>query len=218
MDLNSCQQVDLAGVYVMLKYKSRIYRNRSLTYSDVIISRFGENEFTAKELVILTENSRSAKLLSELKMRGIVERVDRGKYRVLPLSERPDTRIIEWRRARNIIINAPWKKAWTGSTTVEVWTNGRYKISPNPYLRVFHLSVLKPELDKWRKYLRRFGISYSGKKRVGCFVDLKRSLKVNSTIVAGEPAITKGEVLKLIRNHPGIYAGTCELIESGISI
>ncbi len=190
----------------------------TLTYSDVIISRFGENEFTAKELAILTGNSRSAKLLSELKMRGIVERVDRGKYRVLPLSERPDTRIMEWDRVRNIITHAPWKKAWTGSTAVEVWTNGRYKISPNPYLRVFHIIILKSELDEWRKYLRRSGISYSGKKRVGCYVDLKCSSKVNSTIITGEPVITKNEVLKLIRNHPGIYAGACELIESGISI
>ena len=185
----------------------------ALTYLDVIISRFGENEFTAKELAILTGNSRSAKLLSELKMRGIVERVGRGKYRVPPLYERPDTRIIEWERVRNVIINAPWKKAWTGSTAVEVWTNRRYKISPNPYLRVFHLLILKSELDEWKKYLRRSGVSYSGKKRVGSFVDLQCSSKVNLTIVAGEPVIPKDEVLRLIRSHPGIYAGAWELIE-----
>lgn len=185
----------------------------ALTYLDVIISRFGENEFSTKELAIITGNPRSAKLLSDMKMKGIVERVGRGKYRVLPLSERPDTRIIEWERVRNVIVNAPWKKAWTGSTAVEVWTNGRYKLSPNPYLRVFHLLILKSELDEWKKYLRRFGISYSGKKRVGSFVDLKCSSKVNSTMVAGEPVIPKDGVLRLIRNHPGIYAGACELIE-----
>lgn len=67
-----------------------------LTYLDPIISRFGESEFTTEEPTFLTGNSRSAKLLSELKMKGFVKRMGRGKYRVLPLSERPDPRLIEW--------------------------------------------------------------------------------------------------------------------------
>lgn len=184
-----------------------------LTYSDVTISLFGEEEFTTAEFTAITGNSRSAKLLSELKMRRIVERIGRGKYRVLPLSERPDTRIIEWERVKNIIMKAPWDKAWTGSTAVEIWTNGRYKISPNPYLRVFHLLIHKSEIEEWKKYLRRSGVSYSGKKRVGSFVDLKVTSKINSTIVAGEPVIPKDEVLRIIRNHPGLYGEAGGLIE-----
>ncbi|EQB65354.1 MAG: hypothetical protein AMDU2_EPLC00011G0040 [Thermoplasmatales archaeon E-plasma] len=66
-----------------------------LTYLDILISRFGDEAFTASEFMTVTGNTRPAKLLSELKMRGVVERIDRGMYRVLPLSERPDMRIIE---------------------------------------------------------------------------------------------------------------------------
>ncbi|EQD69513.1 sigma-70 like region 4 HTH domain-containing protein [mine drainage metagenome] len=184
-----------------------------LTYLDVIISLFGEEEFTTAEFRAVTGNFRSAKLLSELKMRGVVERIGRGEYRVLPLSKRPDTRIIEWERVRNIITKAPWDKAWAGSTAVEIWTNGRYKISPNPYLRVFHLLVHKSEVEEWKKYLRKSGISYSGKKRVGSFVNLEVTSKINSTLVAGEPVIPKDEVLRIIKNHPGLYADAGELIE-----
>ena len=116
-------------------------------------------------------------------------------------------------RVRNAIIDAPWEKAWTGSTAVEAWTGRRYKISPNPYLRVFHLIIYKSELEERKNYLRRFGVSYSGKKRVGSFVDLECSSKVNATVVEGEPVIPKEEVLKIIRSHPGIYAGAEKLIE-----
>jgi hypothetical protein len=183
-----------------------------LTYLDALISRFGDEAFTASEFEAVTGNTRPAKLLSELKMRGVVERMGRGTYRVLPLPERPDKRMIEWERVRNIILNAPWNKAWTGSTAVEIWTNGRYKISPNPYLRVFHLLVHKSEMEEWKKYLRRSGVSYSGKKRVGSFVSLEATLKIKSTLVAGEPVIPKDEVLRIIKNHPALYAEASELI------
>jgi hypothetical protein len=184
-----------------------------LTYLDVIISRFGETEFTTEEFTLLTGSSRSAKLLSELKMKGYVTRVGRGKYKVSPMSERLDTRLIEWERVRNIVLNAPFKKAWTGSTAVEVWTNGRYKISPNPYLRVFHLMIYKSELDEWHRYLMRFGVSYIGKKKIGSFVSLEKSSKFEATMIAGEPVIPRDMVLKLIRSHPGLYEGAEKLIE-----
>lgn len=180
---------------------------------DVIISRFGEEKFTTREFADLTGNSRPAKLLSELKMRGAVERMGRGAYRVLPLSERPDLRIAEWERVRDIILRAPWDMAWTESTAVELWTNGRYRISPNPYLRVFHLLVHRSELEEWERYLRRLGVSYSGKKRVGSYVDLKGSVEFESVTVSGEPVIPKDEVLRIIKEHPGLYAGADELIE-----
>ena len=184
-----------------------------LTYLDALILRFGDEAFTTSEFEAVTGNTRPAKLLSELKMRGAVERIGRGSYRVLPLFERPDKRMIEWERVKNIILNAPWDKAWTGSTAVEIWTNGRYKISPNPYLRVFHLLVNRSEMEEWKKYLKRSGVSYSGKKRVGSFVDLKVTSRINSTLVSGEPVIPKDEVLRIIRNHPGLYAEAGELIE-----
>ena len=184
-----------------------------LTYFDAIISRFGENEFSVKDLTNLTGNSRSSKLLSEMKMRGIVERIGRGKYRVLSISERSDRRLIEWERIRMLIIKAPWKKAWAGSTAVEIWTDGKYKVSPNLYLKVFHLLINKSELEEWKRYLTRFGVSFSGKKRVGACVVLESSPNVDLVTVAGEPVIPKDDVLRLIRSHPGLYAGAEDLIE-----
>jgi hypothetical protein len=110
-------------------------------------------------------------------------------------------------------MKAPWDKAWTESTAVEIWTNGKYKIFPNPYLRVFHLLVQKSEIEEWKKYLRRSGVSYSRKKRVGSFVDLRVTSKFDSTLVAGEPVIPKGEVLRIIKNHPGLYTEAGKLID-----
>lgn len=183
-----------------------------LTYADVIALKFGEREFTTKDLAIATDNTRAAKLLSDLKMRGLVERIDRGTYHLLTPSKRPDLREAEWKRVKAVVNIAPWRHAWTGSTAVEIWTDGRYIISPNPFLRIFHLAILRGDETKWMKYLTRRGVSFIGKKRVGAIVKLFPKARLNIKLRGGEPIISKGATIELIRSHPGLYAGAEELI------
>ena len=53
-------------------------------YADAAALLFGAREFSAREFALRTANPRAAKLLSELKRRGLVARVGRGLYRNLP--------------------------------------------------------------------------------------------------------------------------------------
>lgn len=184
-----------------------------MTYADVLTYAFGEKEFTTKDVSYLTGNSRPGKLLSEMKSRGIVERVGRGTYRCLKPEERPDLRRSEWNRVKRLLFKAPWPKAWTGSDAVELWTNGKYRVYPNAFAHTYSLAVREEDYDNWIDYLKSHGVSTRRSKSIGAYVDLHRVSRLEYVELDGEPVISKGMTIKLIREHPGIYAGAEDLIE-----
>lgn len=187
-------------------------RNMSLTYTDVGTHIFGAREFPASEFARRTGNPRAAKLLSELVVRGVVERTRRGRYRFLGPAERPDLREVEWDRVRKVILSGPEPKAWTGATAVEAWTRGRYVVSPSPYSRIFELAVKEEAVESWRKFLAANRVSVCARKRVGGSVKLHPLATVHRVYVEGEPVIPRRETIALIREHPGVYASAEELV------
>ena len=195
-----------------IKYIFRRYRNMSLTYADVGSHIFGEREFKAIDLARRTGNPRAAKILSELVIRGVVTRTRRGYYKFLRPAERPDLRAAEWTRVRDVVLNGPAPKAWDGSSAVEAWTGGRYTVSPSVYARVFHLAVPNTAVALWREYLSRHAVSTESRKRVGARVELRGVARLHVANVNGEPVIPRSDVLRLIREHPGIYANAEELL------
>jgi hypothetical protein len=186
-----------------------------LTYADIGAYLFGEREFSTGEFSRLTGNPRAAKVLSELAIRGVVSRRDRGRYKFLRPSERPDLRAREWERIREILLRGPEPKAWDGSTAVEVWTEGRYFVSPSLFTRVFHLVVPEGNVAAWEGYLARHGISLNGRKRVGARVVIRGTTAFRRTMVGGEPVVPREEVVATIRASPGLYADAEGLVLGG---
>jgi len=190
----------------------RYYRNMALTYSDVGAHIFGEREFDAAEFGRRTGNPRAAKVLSELLVRGVVARKRRGRYRFLRPSERPDLRIFEWRRMREIALGGPDPKTWDGPTAVEAWTGGRYRVSPTVFTAVFHVAVPKGATPNWERYLSNHGVSLKGRKRIGARIELREVRRVRAEVLNGEPVPPREVVLSMIRAHPGIYANAEALV------
>lgn len=184
----------------------------ALTYADVGAHIFGEREFDASEFARRTGNPRAAKVLGELLLRGVVARVRRGRYRFLRPSERPDLRLHEWSRVRSVILDGPEPKAWDGASAVEVWTGGRYRVAPNVYSTIFSVVVPAGSLPLWRAYLSTRGISLRSRKRVGPRVELREEARLHPSKIDGEPVISRDAVVRLIREHPGIYADAEKLL------
>jgi hypothetical protein len=178
----------------------------SITYLDAIDHLYGTHEFTSRDFSTRVGNPRAAKLLSDLKRRGYVARTGRGRYRRLEASERPDLRPFEWRRVHDILLHGPGPKAWAGETAVELWTGGRYRISPSVFVRFFTLAVPRQSLAAWRKFLRARGLSPDRKKRIGARVELIPVEDLKVTFLSGEPVLPRASVVELIRAHPGIFA------------
>ncbi|MBX8634336.1 MAG: hypothetical protein KHF84_07520 [Thermoplasmata archaeon] len=186
----------------------------SLTYYDIITLTFGESEFTSDELAARTGSTRAPKLLNELKMRGYVMRTARGRYRALKPSERPDLRENEWNRARKIILAGPEPKAWTGASAVELWTGMRYCLAPSVYLREFHIAIPEGRSSMWKNYLRSSGVPTGGKRKIGVIVKLYPSRNLRIEHLLGEPVISREETVRIIREHPSLYASAEGLLIS----
>lgn len=181
-------------------------------YVDVIDHLYGASEFTVRDFSTRVGNPRAGKLLSDLKARGHVARVGRGRYRRLGPSERPDLRSFEWRRVREVLLKGPGRKAWTEESAVEVWTGGRYRTSPSAFVRVFTLAVPSDSLNEWARYLRSKGLSPNSRRKIGSRIELRPVRRLKVTFVGGEPVIPRADVLQLIRSHPGIFANAEELV------
>jgi hypothetical protein len=185
----------------------------SLTYADVGAHIFGERVFDAGEFGRRTGNPRPAKVLSELVIRGVVARKGRGHYRFLRPNERPDLRIREWERVREVVLDGPDPKAWDGASAVEVWTKGRYRVSPSMYYRIYSVAVPKNHRRLWVPYLAKHGLSLRSRKRVGARVEIREVPSFMSENLDGESVLPRKDVVALIRAHPGIFAGAEVLLD-----
>lgn len=184
-----------------------------MTYSDVLSLHFRDSEFTAEDVRILLRLDRSAKLLSDLKFKGIVERTGRGKYRLLSPSERVDNRSHEWTRIERIVRSSPYEYAFTWSSAVEKWTNGAYIIGPNPYYRPYYIEVNVKDLGKWNEYLIEHSVPSVGNRKIGAVVNLIPRKHVSYTLLNGDKVISKKKTIELIREHRGLFAEADDLIE-----
>lgn len=189
----------------MLKCSSAKTGIVGLTYLDAAATLFGERAFSVSEFADRIGTPRAAKVLNEMKTRGLVERVGRGRYRILRPSERPDLRRVEWRRIRDAVLEAPMWKAWADASAVEAWTEGRYKVSPSPFIRDFHVAVHESDVAVWWDYLKVHRIPTGG-KHIGGHVRLEPVPDdFAAERVHGEPVIPRRDVVRLIRSKPALY-------------
>jgi hypothetical protein len=185
----------------------------SPTYFEAISLAFGTHPFTASEFSSRIGTDRATRLLSEMKMRGWIERTGRGLYRVLSPEERPDMRASEWTRVNRVLLDAPLPMAWGDADAVRVWTGGRYTVSPSAYLREFHIEVPTATKAAWLEHLRAHRISTDTRRRVGSRVVLTPSRRFRRSIHRGEPVIPRSATVALIRAHRGLFGDADKLLE-----
>lgn len=183
------------------------------TYYDNAALAFGRREFTTAEFARRLGTPRAAKVLNEMKTRGRVERTGRGRYRLLGPEERPDLRHEETRRARFAIREAPFKKAWTGPTAVELWTRGRYKVAPSVFRPELHVSIHPDDKDGWDAYLRKHNIPI-GRKHIGPKVILHADLpQIRVDERDGESVLSREDTLRIVKTNPSIYGSAEDLFD-----
>jgi hypothetical protein len=186
------------------------------SYAEASALLFGSREFSVREFALRTGNPRAAKLLSELKRRGLVARTGRGLYRNLPVDERPDLRARDWARAHDLIVRAGLPMAWDGASAVEVWTGGSYVVSPSVLAREFHLLVPRASLPAWTDYLATHGLLPSPRRRLGARVLLRVVDRMPRLArVHGEPVIRRDAALRIVRANPALFAGAEEWFDAG---
>lgn len=183
------------------------------TYYDNAALAFGRREFTTAEFARRLGTPRAAKVLNEMKTRGLIERTGRGRYRLLGPEERPDLRHEEARRTRSAIREAPFKKAWTGPTAVGLWTRGRYKVAPSVFTPELHVSIHPEDKDGWNAYLRKRKVPI-GRKHIGPRVIMHADLpEIRVEKLDGEPVLSREDTLRLVRANPSVYGSAEDLFD-----
>lgn len=186
-----------------------------IDYYEAASLAFGERPFLIREFRSLTASPRAAKTLSELKSRGLVERLGRGNYRLVSPAHRPDRRGAEWDRARGLLLGSGLPMAWSGPTAVEFWTRNRYFVSPSVFLREWHIEIPKESTRAWRTFLRDHRLSTSPRVRLGNRVVLHPVRHLRQVTLHGESVVPREVVMKDIRSHRAIYADADRLVENG---
>jgi hypothetical protein len=184
------------------------------SYLDVASILFGNRSFTINEFEARTGALRGARLLSEMKTRGLVERTGRGTYRVLPLDKRLDMRGAEWGRVNRALLDSNLPMAWTGADAVRIWTGGRYTVSPSAFLHEFHIEIPSAYARRWRAYLRAHRVSTDSRRRIGSKVVLHARPSIRPEVHRGEPVSSRSATLAMIREHRGLYADADRFVES----
>ncbi len=198
---------------IEFKYNIRFCRYVPLTYLEAAAATFGTRPFSVSEFAARVGNRRPERLLHDLKTRGAVERLERGKYRVLPIDERPDLRGPEASRVRRLLLGSGLPMAWTSSDAVNLWTGGRYSVSPSAFLREFHVEIPRGSLARWKRYLHANRISSDPRRSIGAKVVLSPVESFRHAWHRGEPVIPRKETLALIKSHRGLYAEADRLLE-----
>lgn len=185
----------------------------TLSYADATALAFGSRTFSVAEFGNRLNCLRPHRRLSELKTRGLVERVARGRYRLLSPDERPDLRGVEAARVHRLLLASGLPMAWSGSTAVHLWTGGRYAVSPSVFLREFIAEIPVHDLGRWTRFLRARRINSDPRRRLGVRVELRPVKRLRFVNHRGEPVIPRRAAIDMVRSHPGVYAGAEELIE-----
>src|SRR5690349_15880898 len=121
---------------------------------------FGARPFSVGEFEVTFPSPRPHRTLSDLKIKGFVERVGRGTYRTVPparwAAERASLTLADVERT---LAAAPWPYAFTASSAVRVWTRGRYTAGRTPGYQPVEIAVRARDARRWKDFLRAGGIA-----------------------------------------------------------
>jgi len=178
---------------------------------------FGTRPFSIFDFELTFPAPRPHRTLSELKLRGYVERVGRGTYRAVPperwVERRASLRPADAERA---LAEAPWPYCFTAETAVRIWTSGRYAAGSTPAYHALHVAVRARDVPRWKRFLAAAGIAAREAEirgtGAGIEVILHRRRAIAASRVGGLPVDPKPRVLAFVRRNASIFAPAEEMI------
>ena len=187
-----------------------LYNNSKYLWYYMNIDRlreaFADAEFTAREAstVLGTSTHATRTLLGELRVKGHLVRVARGRYRVADYANR--WKMDQWRVAIRLdqALATSLQVALDGPDAVAVWTGGRYRLKANP--NAIYVAVAAADEAAYRTHLADAGLEVGDGLR-SPHVVLRVVPAPAFTTMDGTPVLARAAVLELIREYPIAYDG-----------
>lgn len=115
-----------------------------------------KREFTAREFRSIFPSPSPNKVLHDMVKKGLLEKVERGKYRVNS-PKKYSKKKFNISEAYELVKESGLRYAFTGSDAVFFWTKGGYNIDRFFAFYPIHLKVNKHELKKWKEFFKSEG-------------------------------------------------------------
>ncbi len=176
---------------------------------DLLREAFPSSEFSTREAsaVLGTSTATTRTLLNDLRTRGLLLRVARGRFRVAPASNRA---LLDRRRMALRLEQAlatPLAIGLDGPDAVSLWTGGRYTLGLET--SAIHVAVAAGDEEAYRQYLDEVGLPV-GEGHRRAHVVLRVVPDACFTVLEGMPVLDRDAVLAFIRENPIAYDGAEE--------
>jgi hypothetical protein len=121
---------------------------------------FGTKEFTMNEFKVVFPSPQHAKVIYDLEKLHFINRINRGKYRVIEPDEFIHDIVKYNLKQENILDQAKRKYAYCDSDAVAIWSDGYYWTGYTKGFKPIHIRVLKKDLNYWTDFFDTYGVEY----------------------------------------------------------
>lgn len=176
---------------------------------DLLREAFGEAEFSSREAsaVLGTSIATTRNLLKEMRTKGLLVRVSRGRYKV---AQQPNALALKRKQAALRLehaLDTPLDVGLDGPDAVDLWTRGRYTVQAEP--NALHVAVAAKDETAYRKHLDAVELPI-GEGHRKPHVILRVVPEPCFTRLHGKPVLDRDSILTLIRENPIAYEGAEE--------
>lgn len=122
---------------------------------------FGDGGFTIDDFRAVFPSPQPGKVMHDLVRLNYVERIKRGKYKVIAPDKFVERIIEENLKQEDILKNAIKEYAYCDNDAVSIWTEGYYWTGFTAGFKPIHIKVLEKELDWWRNFFKENDVEFS---------------------------------------------------------
>lgn len=122
---------------------------------------FRDDEFTIDDFRAVFPSSRPCKVMHDLIRLNYVNRIKRGKYRVMAPDKFVERIVGENLKQEDILKNAMKKYAYCDNDAVNIWTDGYYWTGFTAGFKPIHIKVLEKDINWWKNFFRKNDAEFS---------------------------------------------------------
>jgi hypothetical protein len=181
-----------------------------------------KSEFSAGDFASAFSSPDPRKVLSDMTNKGLLERTERGRYRVTTADRyvRSKYNIAE---AYNLLSNARLPYALSDVDGVLVWTKGGYNANRFFGSYPIYVKVREDDVTRWKEYLTATGmkctIGTEPKETLyGIYYLLLPTPRLESEMVGGLNVEPLRNVVEFCRRDPFTFAPALEMLDKSYSL
>lgn len=183
---------------------------------------FRDEEFTMNDFKAVFPSSSPGKVMFDLIRLNYVNRIKRGRYKVMAPGEFVRRIVEENLKQADVLKHAKKKYAYCDNDAVSIWTDGYYWTGFTAGFKPIHIKILKKDLEWWRNFFKERDVEFSiiGEQRTlfGLWYVLHPEEKFIVEKKDGVPVIPLKEVIEFCKENGLTYRPALEYLDKNYKL